>query len=136
MNPRWHLIEKILSGEKTIESRWYRNRISPWGTINVGDTIFFKDAGRPVSARATVTQVLQQELSSITDGIRLVTLYRKELCFTENALADTSWLQKKRYAILVFIKKPTRIAPFHINKAGYGSACAWITIPNIDNLRK
>lgn len=45
MNGPWNLIPKILSGEKTIESRWYRTRRAPWGGIRAGDTVYFKDSG-------------------------------------------------------------------------------------------
>lgn len=59
MKKSWELIPKIISGEKTIESRWYKNRIAPWDRISEGDTVYFKDSGEPVSAVATVSKVLQ-----------------------------------------------------------------------------
>jgi len=36
MKRSWGLIPKILSGEKTIESRWYKKRIPPWNRISKG----------------------------------------------------------------------------------------------------
>lgn len=39
-------LEKILSREKTIESRWYKHRKSPFMAINKGDTIYFKETGK------------------------------------------------------------------------------------------
>ena len=39
MKKEWGLLEKILSGEKIIESRWYLNRSSPWGKIKKGEEI-------------------------------------------------------------------------------------------------
>jgi ASC-1-like (ASCH) protein len=37
-----NFLGRILSGEKTIESRWYRNRKPPFKTIAPGDTVYFK----------------------------------------------------------------------------------------------
>jgi len=33
MRKGWGLTGKILTGEKTIESRWYMNRYRPWGAM-------------------------------------------------------------------------------------------------------
>ncbi|MDO8559127.1 MAG: hypothetical protein Q7R84_02240 [bacterium] len=35
MKKSWGLTEKILSGQKKIESRWYLSKRSPWDTIEV-----------------------------------------------------------------------------------------------------
>ncbi len=59
MRKSWGLTQKILSGEKTIESRWYMNRYKPWGNINPGDTVYFKDSGEPVTIETTVDNVIQ-----------------------------------------------------------------------------
>lgn len=61
MKKSWGFLPVILSGEKTIESRWYLNRAVPWGRINAGDRVYFKDSGQPVSAVAHVAKVLQFE---------------------------------------------------------------------------
>lgn len=34
--------EMVLSGEKTIESRWSMNKCAPYGKVGVGDTIWLK----------------------------------------------------------------------------------------------
>src|SRR3990167_6925536 len=61
MRKSWGLARKILSGEKTIESRWYMNRYQPWGNINRGDVVYFKDSGEPVRIQTTVDKVIQFE---------------------------------------------------------------------------
>ena len=135
MNPKWHLIEKILSGEKTIESRWYVHKISPWDKIKAGDTVYFKDAGKQVSAKETVERIIQKELLSIDDGKNLTEKYHKQLCFSAESLIDFTWLDGKKYAILIFLSHAQETLPFSINKSGYGIACAWISTENIDTLR-
>jgi len=52
------MLSRIISGEKTIESRWYRNRRPPFKTITPGDTVYFKESGGSVVVKATVNQVM------------------------------------------------------------------------------
>ena len=52
------LMDKIISGEKSIESRWYKLKKTQWGMIQIGDTIYFKDSGDPVTVQATVEKAL------------------------------------------------------------------------------
>ena len=59
MRKSWGLTQKILTGEKTIESRWYMAKYPPWGRIAPGDSIYFKDSGEPVSIMAGVERVVQ-----------------------------------------------------------------------------
>ena len=61
MRRSWGLLEKILSGEKTIESRWYMQKSEPWESIDAGDIIYFKNSGAPVTLSASVDKVLQFE---------------------------------------------------------------------------
>lgn len=72
MRPSWQLIPKILAGEKTVESRWYLARRAPWDGIAAGDAVFFKDSGRPVTARARVAKVLQFEIKGLADARAIV----------------------------------------------------------------
>lgn len=58
MKKSWGLTQKILSGQKKIESRWYKSKHSPWGKIGKGDIVYFKDSGDPVSIRAEVEKVI------------------------------------------------------------------------------
>ena len=55
----WKLIDKILNGTKTIESRWSINKISPLDSINKGDLVFLKNSGDKVCAVAEVDLVMQ-----------------------------------------------------------------------------
>ncbi len=135
MKKSWKMIPKILTGEKYIESRWYKNKVIPWGKISKEDTIFFKDSGGMVEASAKVMRVLQfkdldwektQEiLKKYNDGIRLINQNDKE------------FFKNKRYCILIFLKDIKKeLKPFLINKKGFGSSCAWITVDNVNQLKK
>lgn len=135
MRPDWKLIPKILSGEKVIESRWYQTRRTPWDRIHAGDTVYFKDSGNPVTARAEVVEVLQFELNGIEDANKIVQEYGDEICLVNRNPA--TWGKVPRYCILIRLKNPRKIEPpFQINKKGFGSGGAWITVSDIGKVVK
>src|SRR3989344_3255413 len=58
MRKSWGLTQKILTGQKKIESRWYKSKHSPWGRIKKGDAVYFKNSGEPVSIKAKVRKII------------------------------------------------------------------------------
>ena len=52
------ILDKIISGEKIIESRWYKFKKTPFEVISAGETVYFKESGEPVSAKAKVQKAL------------------------------------------------------------------------------
>ena len=137
MRKSWGLTEKILTGEKKIESRWYQTKRTPWDRINPGEPIYFKDSGEPVSIRAKVSKVLQfddltpKKVKSIlgryglADGIEK---WQKMRFFKR--------FKDKRYCILIFLKNAKQIRPLEVNKKGFGTMTAWLAIPNINIIKK
>lgn len=68
----------ILSGEKTIESRWGMHRVAPYNIVFVGDEILLKETGKDVTATAKVKDVKYFELTpQIVEEIRIK--YGKEI---------------------------------------------------------
>lgn len=136
MNKSWKLIDKIISHKKTIESRWYKVKVSPWNKINKGDFVYFKDAGEKVTAKAEVSKVLQFDNLTEEKIKDLINKYGGEgnICFSnsENAF---EWAKNKKYCVLIFLENPQRIIPFEIDKKGFGNACAWMTIKNIKDIK-
>ena len=133
MKKSWGLIPKIVSGEKAIESRWYQQKRAPWNKITAGDTIFFKNSGEAVSTSATVERVLQFVIDGTQSIVPIIEKYGKKICLLNPDPAQ--WNKVPKYCILVELKNPQKIKPFHINKKGFGSACAWLTIDNINKIR-
>lgn len=138
MKPSWNLIPKIVSGQKTIESRWYKNKSAPWNRVTAGDTVWFKNAGGPVTARATVARVI-----FIDDprSVKLITTAKKfggcpGICFASDMQEISHWISGKRYGILLFLKHPQSVKPFHIDKTGFGAACAWMCVKRIRDVTK
>lgn len=134
MKKSWDLIPKILSGQKTIESRWYKTRRAPWNKARPDDIIFFKNVGEAVVAQATVSHVFQFEIKNISDVIAILRSYGKEICLVNND--PYTWEKLPRYGVLIRLKNPGIVqSPFHINKHGFGNNTAWITTDSISKIK-
>ena len=153
MKKSWGLIPKILTGEKTVESRWYQTRRAPWDAVQKGDRIFFKNAGEKITACARVSRVLQFEIKIMQDADRIIARYGKSICLAQLAVGGVKpakgaryssdkvnpnvlvWGRTPKYCILVFLQDTKRVfKPFSINKKGHGAMAAWITIKNIQDI--
>ncbi len=131
------LSQKILSGEKTIESRWYKFKRNPWNRLNVGETIYFKDSGDPVNFKAEIEKVLQFENLTLEKAKELVNKYSDKICLSK--IHDEKfweYFKDKKYCMLIFLKNVEKISPFNIDKTGYGLMSAWICVDNIKSIKK
>ena len=54
----------VLSGEKTIESRFSRNRCAPYGEIGDGDIILLKEVSGPIRGLALARQIWCYDLGA------------------------------------------------------------------------
>jgi len=137
MRKSWGLTHKILTGRKKIESRWYKAKYAPWNRIKSGDSVYFKDSGEPITIKTGVSKVMQFEdltpkkVKSIldeyggADGIA-----------AENIPRFISMFKNKKYCMLIFLKNAQEVRPFDIDKKGFGIMSAWLTIPNITDIKK
>ncbi|MFH1064419.1 MAG: ASCH domain-containing protein [Candidatus Woesearchaeota archaeon] len=126
------LLQKIISGEKTIESRWYKFRKAPYRSIAVGDVVYFKDSGDPVIVKARVADVLFfAELDrEIFDSI--ISEYGSRIC-----IDSSFWnsVKDKKLCTLIFLKDVETIEPFNIDKKGFGMMVAWLSVDSIDKIK-
>lgn len=120
MNSKIASIDDILSGKKTIESRWSKNKVAPWGKVHPNDVIYFKRSGGNVFAKADVEKVICIE-NLDQKAVRWIA---KEYGLKEE------WGKNKKYCTLIFLKNPEKVKPFKINKSGFGSAAAWLSYSN------
>lgn len=133
LDKKRNLLQKIISGDKTIESRWYQTKRTPWNNIKSGDTIYFKDAGELVTVKASVKDVLFFDDLDRVKVLKIIQKYGKAIGF--NTLEYTEYFDGKKYCILMFLEDVKEIKPFDINKTGFGNACAWITLRDIKEIR-
>jgi len=128
--------ESFFNSEKTIESRWYKNRYAPWGNIAKGDIVYFKNSGEPVTLRATVADVLQFSNLNPTKVKKILTEYGERDGITK---AETEkyyeMFKDKKYCLLIFLKNPEQVEPFMVDKTGFGAMAAWIITEDIRTLK-
>jgi hypothetical protein len=136
MKKEWKLIPKIISGEKTSEARWFKHKISPWNKITIGDNLYFKDSGGEVIIRAKVTKVEQFEIDDNEHALKLMNERAESDLGTKDLSPEIlGYINNKKYSIFVYFTNVKVIKPFQINKKGYGSQCAWITIKDINEIK-
>lgn len=137
MRKSWGLTQKILTGEKKIESRWYRMKRTPFDTIAKKDTVYFKDSGEPVSMKASVSNVMQFSLLTPEKVKQILKKYGKDDGIGKEQIEEYyARFQDKKYCILIFLENVEKIKPFHIDKTGFGVLSAWISIDDIRNIRQ
>lgn len=136
MKKSWGLTQKILSGQKKIESRWYKSKHSPWGKIEKGDVVYFKDSGGPVSTKAEVEKVISFSDLTSEKVKRILDEYGNDDGIEENKTQEFFELFKdKKYCLLIFLKNPKQVEPFEINKTGFGMMSAWLAVDSIDRIK-
>ena len=136
MHKSWNLTNKILTGEKKIESRWYKNKYFPWDNIKENEIIYFKDSGDQVNIKAQASKILQFDNLNHNKVKEILYKYAKYDGIEADKIDYFYELFKdKKYCILIFLKNVQKIQPFDINKKGFGIMSAWITLKNIKKIK-
>ncbi len=136
MRKSWGLLPKILTGEKTIESRWYKNKYSPWDKINKGDIVYFKNSGEPVTVKTEVFDILQHAGLKPEMVREILQEYGAKNGLGINEIDKYyEMFKEKNYCLLIFLKNPEKIEPFEIDKSGFGAMSAWIMVDDISQIR-
>ena len=137
MRKSWGLTRKILSGQKKIESRWYSVKYKPWDRIKENDIVYFKDSGEPVRIKAEVSKVIQFADLNPKKVKEILDKYGDDDGLEKDKISEFfERFKNKKYCLLVFLKNPQKIKSFDINKKGFGAMSAWITIDNIQKIKK
>lgn len=136
MKKEWGLTQKIINGEKTVESRWYKSKIAPWNRIKPGDILYFKDSGLPVTVKATVTKVDQNEIRNNKHALEIISKYAFEDLGTQEINQDIiKYITNKKYAVFVHFDRVEKVKPFDIDKTGFGMQCAWISVDSVEGIK-
>ena len=136
MKKSWGLIPKILSGEKSVESRWYKTKHTPWDNIKPGEVVYFKDSGSPVTIKAEVEKVVQFS-DLIPEKINeLLSLFDEAIGLERDKIPDFfERVKDKKYCILIFLKNAQKVEPFDIDKTGFGNMAAWIRVGKVEQVK-
>lgn len=108
-------LTRILQGEKTLESRLSRNRIPPYGRLDVGDVVPMKKTGGDIVALFEAAAVEYIVLGQQMELGQLQARYNRRLCCDE---AFWKVKQDSRYATLIEIDHLQRIQPLRFAKKG------------------
>ncbi len=137
MRKSWGLTDKILDGQKKIESRWYSVKYKPWDTIREGETVYFKDSGEPVRIKAEVSKVIQFADLTPKRVKQILHKYGRNDGIEKERIPEFfKRFKNKKYCILIFLKNPIGIKPFEIDKTGFGAMSAWITVSSLSKIKK
>ncbi|MFN0135842.1 MAG: hypothetical protein ACKVS9_06960 [Phycisphaerae bacterium] len=119
---------RLLSGEKTIESRLYRSRRPPFGIISPGDTIYFRSVGGPIFARS-IARSVQQHIDLTPARVAAI----RRTWSHQIAAHAGYWKAKRhcRFAVLIWLGR-LRPASRHEVTAPRQFGSAWITIREAD----
>ncbi len=107
--------EKILSGEKTMESRFSSRKIPPFGAISSGDWVYIKTSGEDIIGQFRVQKVF------FFDGLSDMDLKTIEKDYGKEISAENSYWEIKKnakYGTLIFIGEvdPFITAPIKFSK--------------------
>ncbi len=97
--------ELILNGQKTIETRFSKSKIVPFGGVSAGDIVYVKPAGGDIIGQFRVKKVISYDGLDYEDLINIEKIYNSQI------LSDQKyWQQKKdsKYGTLIFIEACTR----------------------------
>jgi ASC-1-like (ASCH) protein len=136
MKKSWGLLEKIRSDDKKIESRWSMNKCVPWGMVDVGDVIFFKNSGEPVRLKASVSKV--KAYTNLTPKLvkQILKKYGKlDGIDSKEINKFYGFFKNKKYCQLIFLRNPKNVRSFEIDKRGFGAMAAWLSVENIDTIK-
>ena len=135
MRKSWDLTAKILSGEKTIETRWYKNKSAPWDKIKPRRYNFFQRLGLPRHNQGD--RIKSRTISNLTDEKiqQLLSRYSAKDLGTTNIPGEINYyVFGKKYCVIIHLMNPTKVRPFNISKKGFGAMAAWIIVDKIQRI--
>lgn len=119
MNKR--TIEAILSGRKTIETRFSLHQIAPFGVISVGDIVYLKPPGEEIIGQFRVRKVFSIAGLVSEDMKKIFKDYGKQISMGDK-VEDERYQQSKlscKFGTLIFIGESERfiVSPLKVNKS-------------------
>lgn len=107
----------ILSGEKTIESRWSVHKIAPYNKVKIGDILYLKETGKNVYYKAICSDVKFFEITH--EVINMI----KEKYGDGIKMRDYSDCYNKKYCSLIWISNIEKIEEMKVKRS---NGAGWI----------
>lgn len=113
-------IEAILNGKKTIETRFSKHKISPFGEVASGDIVYMKPPGEEIVGRFKVKKVIFLDGLIQSDIEKIFNEYGLQIS-AGDPLEDKKYQREKSessYGTLIFISESERFitSPIKIKK--------------------
>lgn len=119
---RQPFFDMVLSGEKTIESRWSMKKVAPYDKVKVGDELLLKRTSHDVTATAIVKDVKYFDLTpQIADEIKAK--WNKEIGIYK--FENWNLYRNKRYCTLIWLEDVKQIEPLKVKRS---NGSGWIVL--------
>lgn len=98
-------VKDIFSGKKTVDGRFSKIKIAPFGKIAAGDVVLMKVSGEEIVGQFTVDRVLYFDHPKKEEAESLIKKYSRDL-----AMPASFWVvhEKINFITLIFIKEVTK----------------------------
>lgn len=114
-------VEAILGGLKTIETRFSKHKIPPFGAVEVGDLVYIKPPGEEIIGQFRVKKVFSFEGLTEEDISKIFAEYGKRISIGEKQMDEKYQKEKSiaRFGTLIFIGESERFitSPIKIKKS-------------------
>lgn len=116
----WSVINAILNGKKTIETRFSKHKIAPFGQISVGDLVYMKAPGDEIIGQFRVKKVIFYGGLEKIDVGKIFEDFGQRI-FSGQKEEDEKYQKEKLesfYGTLIFIGQSERliVSPLKIKK--------------------
>lgn len=114
-------LSRVLSGEKTIESRFSRNRCAPYGEIGDGDIILLKEVAGPIRGMSLARRAWCYDLSAEPIG-RVRDRFGDEIC------ADDAFWASRADALYATLIELDATAPLDAVRCDKRDRRGWVAL--------
>lgn len=123
-------LESVLMGKKTIETRFSKHKIPPFGAVSVGDLVYMKAPGEEIIGQFRVKKVFNFEGLTEKDMEKIFADFGDKIS-VGNSEEDKKYFTEKKnssYGTLIFISESERFitSPIKIKK---NDQRGWLVLP-------
>lgn len=123
----------LAAGSKTMIVRGATGRKLPYGRVNSGDVLYFinNNGEGVVRAKALVKSVLNSDKLSEEASGQMIEAHQTKLQLTAD---QTKRWAGKRYLVLIEVEAFEPLAPFAIDRSGFGNMDDWLPVEDISRV--